>query len=194
MQPLFSHRRKIFCYKNLRTKIAVFGYIFAVFGDNLVTFGDTLVTFGDILATFGYLWLHKVVHGYSVFWDDFLVVNDNFFSLLDTRFCIRFRANYVDLAQFVDTFFFLKPTLGEQNQGFPFRFLIDYKICFGHPIGHLFTYKVFFEIVSKKVLNSCVKCIEMHDFTIEIGIYPDKIKCKFSVYRCIDITVNTTVI
>jgi hypothetical protein len=50
----------------------------------------------DILATFGYLWLHKVVHGYSVFWDDFLVVNDNFFSLLDTRFCIRFRANYVD--------------------------------------------------------------------------------------------------
>jgi hypothetical protein len=49
--------------------------------------------------------------------------------------------------------------------------LIDYKICFGHPIGHLFTYKVFFEIVSKKVLNSCEKCIEMHDFTIEIGIY-----------------------
>jgi hypothetical protein len=57
----------------------------------------------------------------------------------------------------------------------------------GHPIGYLFTYKVFFEIVSKKVLNSCVKCIEMHDFTIKIGIYPDKIKCKFSVYRCIDI-------
>jgi hypothetical protein len=46
----------------------------------------------------------------------------------------------------------------------------------------------------KKVLNSCEKCIEMHDFTIEIGIYHDKIKCKFSVYRCIDITVNTTVI
>jgi hypothetical protein len=112
MEPLFSHRRKIFCYKNLRTKIAVFGYIFAVFGyilvtfgNTLVTLGDTLVTFGDILATFGYLWLHKVVHGYSVFWDDFLVVNDNFFSLLDTRFFIRFRANYVDLAQFVDTFF-----------------------------------------------------------------------------------------
>jgi hypothetical protein len=39
-----------------------------------------------------------------------------------------------------------------------------------------FTIEVFFEIVSKKVLNSCVKCIEMHDFTIEIGIYPDKIK------------------